>query len=578
MPEQKPYKIGNYEITGVVGRGAMATVYRGLQTSLNRPVAIKLLSQKVAGNQEIVSRFKLESLIIARLMHPNIVHIIDRGLTKEGWPFFVMNLVKGTTLSKVMLAASPPLSKKCKLILQICKGLAYAHKNGVIHRDIKPANILIDVEGNAILADFGIAQFYNPTGEHQEKTKKGPVLATPSYMSPEQKVGSKEIGATSDLYSLGVIMYEFFTGTQPMGYFKPPSELVEALPKHLDEIVFKCLASNPSDRYQCADEVRDQLLKALKGLHLGKKKKEQALTGIPNLKKRFVLLDVISENRYGAVNLLQDTRDSQLVVVKKSKQSRDWPFEKAKLNTLRHKNIAKVFGSSEEKNHCNIVMEYLSGGSLKDRMVQEHPWPEVVRVAKQICEGLAYAHIHGIIHGNIRPSNILVDESGTEKIVDFGLEPHYHPSGEKRNGYSPEGEKRSNQADIYGVGVILYEMLMAARPIVRAGEVIPHEAFETLPQDLQTLILKMIAQKPEKRYRNLDEALNTIDQLAKMKEETLALHPPPVQAKFQETVEVENEQSARRTALLFTLLLALSLLFYLQFYEAFQALIDPSIR
>ncbi len=567
-------KIGNYEITGELGRGGMAIVYKGLQASLNRPVAVKLLSQRVAGNKEIVERFNRESLIIARLMHPNIIHVIDRGITEEGRPFFIMDLVKGTTLSKVIKAGSPPLSKKYDLVIQICKGLSYAHKNGVIHRDIKPANILIDVEGHALITDFGIAQFYGQGRKKAEHTREGLVLGTPSYMSPEQKAGSKEVGAASDLYSLGVIMYEFFTGSKPMGYFKRPSELVEDLPKHIDEVVLKCLASNPSDRYQSADEVRDQLFKILKGEHLGKKKKEKALTGIANLRKRFVLLDVISENRYGAINLLQDTTDSQLMVVKKCKQSRDWPFEKSKLNTLRHENLVKVFGSSDEKEHSNIVMEYISGGSLKDRMVKEHPWPDVVRVAKQICEGLAYAHLHGIVHGNIRPSNILVDESGTEKIADFGLEEHYHMAGSKRNWYSPEGEERSYQADIYGVGVILYEMLLAARPIVRAGEVIPHEAFEALPQDLQTMILKMIAQKREKRYRNLDEALKIIGQLETMKEEEVIPVPASVEPEVTEASEAALKPSTRRAVLLFALLLVVALLFYLQFNDAFQGFIE----
>jgi eukaryotic-like serine/threonine-protein kinase len=156
MGRQNHYKIGDYEVTGVVGRGRMATVYRGFQASLNRPVAIKLLSQKLSDKQQIVRRFNRASLIIARLMHPNIIHVIDRGLTKEGRPFFVMDLVKGTNLSKVILSSVPPLNKKYDLILQICKGLSYAHKSGVIHRDIKPENILIDIEGNAVLRNFTV--------------------------------------------------------------------------------------------------------------------------------------------------------------------------------------------------------------------------------------------------------------------------------------------------------------------------------------------------------------------------------------------------------------------------------------
>ncbi len=217
-------KIGIYEISSEIGRGGMAVVYKGLQTSLDRPVAVKLLSQKVAGNKEIVERFNRESLIIARLIHPNIIHVIDRGITEEGSPFFIMDFVEGTTLAKIMKQGSLTAKRKFDLIIQVCKGLAYAHKNGVVHRDVKPANILIDAERNAILTDFGIAQFYRNGDGKDKLTKDGLILGTPSYMSPEQETGSGEVTAESDIYSLGVIMYEMFTGLKPLGNFKPPGD------------------------------------------------------------------------------------------------------------------------------------------------------------------------------------------------------------------------------------------------------------------------------------------------------------------------------------------------------------------
>ncbi|MBN4054376.1 serine/threonine protein kinase [Nitrospira defluvii] len=563
-------KIGNYDIIAEIGKGGMSVVYKGLQASLNRPVAIKLLSKKVSGNKEIVERFNRESLIIARLMHPNIIHVIDRGITEEGAPFFIMDFVEGTTLAEILEKNSLASNRKFDLIIQICKGLSYAHKNGVVHRDIKPANILIDVEGNAILTDFGIARF-SKNGDGKDKlTREGSILGTPSYMSPEQKTGLGEVTAESDLYSLGVIMYEMFTGSNPLGHFKPPSELACDMAPVVEEVILKCLSTKPSDRFHSADEVKDQLLKVLRGEHLGEKKKERALERIQNLKNRFVLLDVISENRFGAVHLLEDLKDDALMVVKKCRHSREWAVDKRKLTHLRHKNIAKVFGSSEDGKYSQIVMEYVSGGSLKDRMVKEYAWHEVLSMSKRICEGLAYAHMHGLIHGNIRPSNILIDESGNEKIADFGLEEHYYSEDGKKNWYSPPGEEPSYQADIYGVGVIIYELLFRSRPIWKLTELIPHEGFGLLPLDLQSILSKMIARKREKRYRNLDEVIHVIDALLEAYEA----------ASFSKnTVIKKGKRRNRRRTFLFLTLLALSAAyFYIQYTQEIHGFLEPFFR
>ncbi len=550
-------QVGDYEIIGEIGHGGMAVVYKGLQASLNRPVAIKVLSQKVSKNKEIVERFNRESLIIARLEHPNIIHVIDRGLTEEGEPYFVMNLVEGMTLSKWMKGPVMPLTKKFDLIIQICKGLSYAHKNGVIHRDIKPANILIDLEENALLTDFGIAQFYGQDTGEDQLTQDGAVLGTISYMSPEQKLGSKDVTAASDIYSMGVIMYEMITGAKPLGHFKRPSEVTPNIPQFIEDTILKCLASEPSDRFKTADEVKDQLLKFLRGGHLAQNKKEKVLQGNPALKQRFSLLDVIRESEFGSVHLLQDKTDSQLMVVKKCKLFRDWLFDKKLLTTLRHKNIVRVFGSSGDNEFYNIVMEYISGGSLKDRMVQKHPWRKALKTVKGICEGLYYAKKQGVIHGNIRPSNILIDESGEVKIADFGLEEHYPEEKGKNNWYSPPKEERSTQGDIYGIGVIIYEMLLGTLPVWRKNKVVPHEAFYKFGEDLQNMVLKMIVREREHRYLNFDEVLETMTELLKVKK---VISPPKVIEK-----PIKKKKLVSRGLLLLLLLALSTALLYFQF-------------
>jgi len=210
----------------------MATVYKGRQVSLDRPVAIKILSKKLTENKEIVERFNREALIIARLTHPNIIHVIDRGVI-NGMYYFIMDFVSGTDLSKIIKKESYDTNKKVEVIIQVCKAPSFAHKNGIIHRDIKPANILINAEGDALVSDFGIAQLFDKAEGGEQLTSDGTVMGTIAYMSPEQKVNSKNVASASDIYSLGVVMYELFTGTPPLGRFKPPSEINSSIPKQL---------------------------------------------------------------------------------------------------------------------------------------------------------------------------------------------------------------------------------------------------------------------------------------------------------------------------------------------------------
>ncbi|WP_461395447.1 serine/threonine-protein kinase, partial [Deferrisoma sp.] len=204
-------EVGNYRIAGRIGQGGMATVYKGIQASLDRPVAIKVISKNLAEDPELRERFLRESHIIARLAHPNIIHVIDRGITRDGRPFFVMEYVEGTDLARWIREGGLDANRRLDLMTQVCKALAYAHKNGVVHRDIKPGNILVDLDGNARVLDFGIAQFADEALEG-DATGAGVVMGTLAYMSPEQRVDSRAVTPASDIYSLGVVLYELFAG------------------------------------------------------------------------------------------------------------------------------------------------------------------------------------------------------------------------------------------------------------------------------------------------------------------------------------------------------------------------------
>ncbi len=515
-------QLSEYTVVKKIGEGGMASVYRGVQTSLNRPVAIKVLSKKLIQHPEIVERFNHESLIIARLNHPNIIHVIDRGIA-DGGPYFVMDFVEGPDLARIIQSDSYDFTRKVEVMLQVCKALAYAHKNGVIHRDIKPANILIDGEGNALVSDFGIAQLFEGAESVGGESGRRIVMGTPSYMSPEQKEDSSKVTAASDLYSLGVVMYELFAGTKPPQPLKPPSAVRAEIPAALDRIILRCLEPDPTSRFASADELKDRFLDLAQGAHIQQAQRDQALQGIRSLAEKFALRDIIKEHRYGAVYVLENRQTHQLMVLKKVINKTGGLDESRRLSKLEHPHLAGVYGTSSNDTAFIIVMEYVSSGSLKDRLAQVRPWSDVLKTMREICDGMAFAHRHEIVHGNLRPTNILMSPDGKVKLADFGLDEHYADGDGQANWYSRPGEAFSVQGDVFSAGVVLYEMLTGSIPVERGGRYIHHDSFRKLPRPLQAVVNTMIAPDPASRYRSFDDVLAAVDGL--LADSTLGSQP-----------------------------------------------------
>ncbi len=564
-------QIPGYHILEKIGEGGMATVYKGVQFSLKRPVAIKVLQKKMVEQSSVLDRFKRESLIIARLNHPNIIHIIDRGITSEGMPYFIMEYVEGMDLSAAVNTGSPGLNRKLDIITQICKALSYAHKNGVIHRDIKPSNILIDLEGNVHVLDFGIAQFYDDEDPEFQHTCTGTIMGTPDYMSPEQRSSTGYVTALSDLYSLGVVMYEMFTGVKPVGRFKLPREFSPGLPESVQEVIISCLEAEPADRPDSADEIKDQLLRVLSGAHLKKEQKTRASRDLSDIKEKFALLDVIKEGPLGSVHLYEDRVNDTLMVIKKQPKNRSGYLEAKLLASLRHDHIVDILGASKNKSAFIVVMEYLTGGSLKDRMVKPYETEVFLTLARQICEGLIFAHRNGIIHGNLRPSNILFSDTGRAKISDFGLDEHYVPPKGKVNWYNPTNEPKSVQADILATGVIFLQMLTGTDPEWIDDVVALPPVFDDLPIELQGILIRMFSAKKKNRYKDLNDVVSDLDSFASAGKEpeipsaapTVLEEVPPQETAVNPAPKISSPAPFRK---LFWLLLLMLLLFAAFFY------------
>jgi serine/threonine-protein kinase len=256
-----------YRIIEHVGKGGMATVYRAEHQLLHKSVAVKVLLPELLGEGDMAARFEREAIAAARLDHPNLVSITDFGTTGDGQLYLVMEFLEGTPLDEIIDQGPLPAERAVEITRQLLRGLAHAHDAGVVHRDLKPSNVMVQTHGGrevAKIIDFGIAKMVGgaAAGPHVE-TQAGIVFGTADFLAPERLLGKSDSDPRSDLYAVGVVLYEMLTGERPFHdpdpYVvvrralaeepKPPSTLVAAVPAALDAIVSRALAKEPGERY-----------------------------------------------------------------------------------------------------------------------------------------------------------------------------------------------------------------------------------------------------------------------------------------------------------------------------------------
>ncbi|MFN3151372.1 protein kinase domain-containing protein [Bremerella sp.] len=282
--EERPFQlgkqvryIGHYEIVEEVARGGMGVVFKAKQESLKRIVALKLILSGQLASEKDIARFQREAQAAGQLQHPNIVAIHETG-QHDGYHYFTMDFIEGQSLADILREKTLVPKQAAELVRQLAQAIDYAHQQGTLHRDLKPSNILLDKQGTPHVTDFGLAKITTDASDDAELTTTGQILGTPNYMSPEQAAGQQtSVGPTSDVYSLGAVLYACLTGRAPFveestmatlqAVIKDepvrPRNLNRSIPRDLEQICLKCLAKRPDERYPSAAMLEEDLARFL---------------------------------------------------------------------------------------------------------------------------------------------------------------------------------------------------------------------------------------------------------------------------------------------------------------------------
>jgi serine/threonine protein kinase len=560
--------VPGYEILSELGRGGMGVVYKARQTDTQRLVALKLIRDGALAGPQERARFRIEAEAAARIHHPNVVQIHEIG-ENQGLPYFAMELVEGTSLDQHLAGQPLRAMLAAEIVHTLAQAVEHAHAQKIVHRDLKPANVLVgsgqwavDSEDSSPLlptahcplptvlkiTDFGLAKRLD--SDSTAWTMDGAVLGTASYMAPEQAAGRVlEIGPAVDIYALGAVLYEMLTGRPPFRGESwnqtidqvlhdeptPPTRWQADVPANLETICLKCLEKEPSRRYARAAELADDLSRFLAG---------QPVTATPLSNDERIRRCAARDGYQIAGEIARGPRSivfravsgpmQQTVALKVFQPGLcardDW---EARLRSatnqwtaLAHPQVILPQRTGWWGDAPFLAIEYVPHGSLAASLTGK-PFPvrSALRLVEQLADIVGYLHRQGVVHGNLKPSNVLLAADGIPRITDLrptGGWSHGSMAGDDAGcadlGYlppelvvDPSAEPRP-YTDVYGLGLILYELLTGRPPFaatsakemledVRARDPIPPSYLNSaVTPELDMFCLRCLRKNPWHRY------------------------------------------------------------------------------
>jgi serine/threonine protein kinase/tetratricopeptide (TPR) repeat protein/TolB-like protein len=529
-----------YEILKRLGEGGMGAVYKARDHELDRLVALKVIRPELAGHPDILRRFKQELILARQVTHKNVVRIFDLG-TADGRKFITMDYIEGRDLKSILLERGKlPPDEVVPIFQQICRGLEAAHVEGVVHRDLKPQNIMLDQTGRVWLMDFGLARSMEMAG----LTRTGVLMGTPDYMSPEQARAEK-VDARSDLFSLGIIVYEMLIGQLPFQAetlmakllqrvqqrATPVTEIDPSIPAPLGAAVGKCLEPKVANRYQSVREILDDLsgnaqatvaqgtlpmqgtqmtsagsiASAISpqassisltelgpGSQFGPRYRIESEIGEGGMGKVFKAYD-IDLDRTVALKLVRPELAKDASSLQRFKQ------ELLLASSISHRNVLRIHDLGDVGGLKFISMAYVQGMDLHELIAKmgKLPTERVLNIAKQLASALEAAHTEGVVHRDLKPRNVLITVDDHVCVSDFGLAKSLdaETTAMTRAGevlgtpryMSPEqaeSKAADHRSDLYSLGVILYEIATGEVPFTGESSLqVMYQHVQQAPKD-----------------------------------------------------------------------------------------------
>jgi serine/threonine protein kinase len=534
-----------YRIVDAIGQSSTSTVYLAKELERNHVVALKVIRPELAGEGQFARRFRREAELLSRLDSSHAVKVLDYG-SDEGVDFIVLEYVEGRTLSEILDEdGTLEVERALSLARQVAQGLAHADEVGIIHRDIRPANIMVEPDGLVKIMDFGIAM-----GTDLSRLTVTGVLGSPHYLSPEQAEG-REVDIRSDIYSLGATLFEMLTGQRPyeadhavdiiLKHLQEPvpslREFEEEIPVEVEELVKRCLAKDPEERFQTPAELIEAIDRTLGGTSPG-----IDVTLVGQTLGQYRMIERIGRGGMATVYKAYQLPLDRYVAIKvlPAGLAHDSDFatrfrrEARAIAKLDHPHILPVHDFSQEGELNYIVMRYVEGGTLKEMLGQLLALNQVVDIIAQIGDALDYAHQQGIIHRDVKPTNVLMDRGRWALLSDFGLAKMTADSAQiTRTGMgmgtpaymSPEqaqGEEVDERSDIYSLGIMLFEMLTGQVPFeadtplavlikqLNTPLPLPRKVNPNIPEPVEQVVLKATAKAPEDRYQRVSEMVDAL--------------------------------------------------------------------
>jgi serine/threonine protein kinase len=548
--------VPGYEILEVLGRGGMGVVYKALQVSARRLVALKMIRDGALAGPEHRARFAIDVEATARFEHEYVVRIYEVG-EHDGLPFFSMQLAEGGSLDRKLEGGQPPPHQAARLVRALADAVQHAHEKNIVHRDLKPANVLLRADGRPLVTDFGLAKRLDrDTRLPGSRT----VMGTAEYMAPEQARGDQPVGPASDVYGLGAILYELLAGRPPFAGASweavirhvldddpwPPSRIRRGVPPDLEAVCLKCLEKDPTKRYPSARALAEDLDCFLDGRPMAVRPlSEWERQCRWALRVGYELAEVVGWSALGMVYRARQMSLGRRVLLKTisvcSGADEDllvrFRAEAETAAQVDHPNIQKIYDLGLHDGQAYLSQEHVDGGTLADRVNGVPMAPrEAAGLIEAVARAVHCAHQKGIVHTDLRPFNVLVAADGVAKITGFGLSrllggdpADCLPVRRVFSNYiapeqaSPGGAGAVGAAaDIHALGAMLYELLTGRPPFL--GDTVaetleqirarpadsPSKVNRALPRWFDAICLRCLEKNPARRYASAEELADAL--------------------------------------------------------------------